>query len=340
MASGRQLRRFTSLAQNEATARYGPQRSALAALLDQAAVDMATRIAAGTSAARGVGAAAQAAIPQVNQFYKDDAQRQQALYGGLSQQLAGLGSNTDPIKASALTEATMAQSELGREQTDTQTELTQRKVDAQAQRAQVIQQAYSDYAATAQKLADQRQSLAGQEGAFTSSTIQSLMQQAARDALTRRGQTLSHQDRQASLDETIRSHNLSHEDRQAAAKRTAAAKRPHTGLGSLTQGQENSQVDAINQALGYIKQLKGSVPVPTVVSLLKTGHKTKGGTTIPKLPADLVDAAADISRQGYLSPQSMAALHRRGVHVPGAWRPTRERQLLGAARTIVPQLGI
>lgn len=120
------------------------------------------------------------------------------------------------------------------------------------------------------------------------------------------------------------------ESREGAASykgrpaKTPAKKRPTTGLGSLTQAQENQEHDKISSARSLAEQLKNTGLTQTEVRrrLLQgqTG-KNKQGQTIktPAYPRDFVNAVMDLLYRDGLSRANVRALQARGIHVGGKY---------------------
>lgn len=52
---------------------------------------------------------------------------------------------------------------------------------------------------------------------------------------------------------------------------------------------------------------------------LRTGKRPDGSTLSKPYKRELINAAMDLARLGYLSPANVKALHDMGVHIPASW---------------------
>jgi hypothetical protein len=246
-------------AQNEATLRFGPQRFALKELIAQAlqARDMALHAAAG--AERGIQASIAAARGETARTYAQAAQTTTGTRGLVDQTLANLGAGATPFAAAIARERGGATDRLTEGKANTLQELTQRRLEASSGRAFATQHATDQFNQDLGKVQRGYQEVASEQGAFVQGRTGELRKEAAdrkfqRDLAeltqagenkrtrittrtTRRGQDLTHADTQAAIQQR----------RDAArkkAKEKTAANRPRSGVGSLTQGEENDVKDA------------------------------------------------------------------------------------------------
>jgi hypothetical protein len=197
----------------------------------------------------------------------------------------------------------------------------------QGEKGQYKQSQIESLKAAAEKLGLAEQSL-GLSGARVQTTIRG-------QNVTKRGQTLSHKDRVAKdraaqeKDAYQRAHGLG--PYKPAAAKGKSGKVPRHGLGSLTQGQENTYVDQINQAKEWVNRLRNSAHMKDhdVYSILRTGgtltDKNGQKTTVPKF-GDWVNPAFDLVVHGHLSGPNVKALHDKGLHVPAPWRPKKSKR--------------
>lgn len=318
--------------------RYQPQSLSLLELLRQAQGRYTTGTAASAAAAKGVGEAARAAIVPTRQDFQGSReatlQRTRAARGNIAE----LGAAATPYKASFTGEAALADQLSRQMQRETVSELRSRGVDAAAGAVQEQRQLRAEYAGDVGDIGRQLQQVASQQGAYTSSVYQDLVDAAANRDLRRLGLTLDG----ARLDETRR-HNQTTEG--IARQRADQAGRRRGGRrGSwLAQSQQNAQLDDVARAVSYIRQLdngqRGSGRIRQALLngvkvdaapvyddqgrrvLNKDGtQKTTAGVTIPAFDRDLVNAAYDLHELGYLSRANIDALHRRGSRSGAATR--------------------
>jgi hypothetical protein len=346
---------LTAQAQNEALVRYGPQRFALRELLQQALTtrDMHLRAAAG--AERGIQAAIAAARGQTARTYADAAQTTTGTRGLVDEALAKLGPGASPFAAAIARERGGATDRLTEGQANTLQDLTQRRLEAASGRAYETQAATQQFGQDVGKVQRSYQELAAEQGAFTQGRVGELKKEQAdrqfqrdlaeftqseqdkrargQQRTTRRGQDLSHADRQAAI-----------EQRRAAArnKKKTAANRPRTGVGSLTQGEENSIKDDINSVVSVItnppafedppKGAKPGAKGPRLTHQRMLQHLRTGTNPLGKpIPADIIEIAYQLrDNNGVLSPTGVKLLHSRGMHVPKEWLPKKPRTGGGA----------
>lgn len=177
--------------------------------------------------------------------------------------------------------------------------------------------------------------VASDRGAFTASQIADIRQAqrvvsganqraGLQAATTRRGQNLSHQDRQAAI-----------RQRDAASRRTAARRRQGK---PLSDAQSQKLVEHIGSARGWIQRLAalypgkssteirqllasgGRIQTGTAQSTTATGKQTSHATfeTVPAFgDPRVINAAYDLHVFHALSPANQRALRR--ARLPGAW---------------------
>lgn len=213
MARKRLADRYRSQVQAESTLRFDPERTEILQTRDDVFHRLRGDLAAAHAARRGVVASAKQAGPEIGKI--------------LRTALGQVATTPSP---------TVAQSELGaaagRDAQGTQrrlretmaraaTEFKQRQVDAVAGEHLAVANARSAAAGDLDRLGSRLGSLARQEGAFAQGRIGELTESARARGVTKRGQTLTHQDR-------VAGQQLSHGDRVAdrqSRERIAAQKK-------------------------------------------------------------------------------------------------------------------
>jgi hypothetical protein len=327
MASRRttaRLRKQASLAADLAT---DPQ----ASVLRQALSEALSNYKFGVHQARGISGvvrkSATQAVPQMDQYFK-------TAQDSLQRNLASVGINPATVGGPAAADIADTQNRIALTQAAAKGELTSRANDAAAGLQFQVGNLASQYGANVNKINTQLADLAGQRGKTAESTLlQLLNQQAGRD-VTLRGQTLSHQDRQAAADALgqYRSKTLSQGQERIDIQRRNASKRsrskrggrqPSTGLGSLSSTQESKVRDQLGEVVSVIKSSpkKDDTGKDLTPALIRQ-HLMSGNSPLKKpVPGDLVDVAYDLARTGKVSANSIKKLHSRGIHVPKAWIP-------------------
>lgn len=115
---------------------------------------------------------------------------------------------------------------------------------------------------------------------------------------------------------------------------------PRNGLGSLTQGQENTGLKDLNYAISVFRTLKGKTSGHNIRQILTTGgskssHHTKNGVggsrSVSYRAVDplFINAAEDIVYRGGLSRTNLKRLHRHGYHTKSY------RKLHGGSRGVL-----
>ena len=139
----------------------------------------------------------------------------------------------------------------------------------------------------------------------------------ANRAVTKRGQDLGHQDRQASINA-----------RGKNAKGKGAGKSPWLG-----QASQNTAKDNVDSAVTAAKSLKGDYSEHELRQLLLNGRAAQtidhNGQkvkipAVPKVDKRWVNVAMDIVFNGYISPANVKALHAAGIKVDALGYPTRK----------------
>lgn len=357
--------RFADDAALQALVRYEPEESGLKALAQQARADYGVSVRQATTTGDLTLQAAKEAIPGVARIY-DRAGLDQAKTASLvSPELAALsGPGSDILKRGGALEVAQQLGNLRASKASALEDLTTRQVAARQGQQYATIQARQKFSSDMAKILGQSQSLARQKGAFTASTINSLIQSEADRAVTRRGQDKTAASSAASTAATRRGQDLSHKDRQDAIKQRADAAKAKGattlpgGIKLNTRAMHGTVSDQVASLTSLIKDHKGDyrsrhelardllngVPASTVTDP-KTGQKIRD-PGLPKAPSQLaLQAALDVVYNGGISRGTARALHQRGysvgilgLPVGTKTKPAPKRSRRAAAR--VPGIGI
>lgn len=323
---------FASQIGAESELRFGPQTDALAALLKQALGDRDQGLQVQRTTREGLIQAARGAQPAAQQAL-------QSSLGTIDAALQGITPSGLMASDIAATKARLAD-----QSARTATELASRENDAAAGYAAGVRGVQSQYRSDRDKIADQLNSLAGQEGTFGASRLAELLgedrklrhdtnqqtrqqtftagENRAGRAVTRRGQDLSHQDRQASIDA-----------RQKKAAKANAGRLP--GGAKLLSPEKHGQFqDQVESTLAWIKAHRGDYQsrhemaqdLSTGVAASKVTDPDSGQEIsdpgVPKAKSQLalsvaLDIAFDgkVSRHGFGGQGNLGRLHQRGYSV-------------------------
>lgn len=253
-------------AQNEALVRFGPQRFALQQLIAQALQtrDLAVHAAAG--AERGIQSTISQARGETEKNYGAALATTGDTRSLVDAALAHLGGAASPFAAAIAGERGGATDRLTLGETNALQDLTSQRLQAASGRAFATQHATDQYSKDINQVRQSYQELANEQGAFTQGRVAELKKEAAdrqfqydlaqytqgqqdqrsRTAARtqRRGQDLSHADRQAAINERKQAANQRHQD--AVAKQNAgrigskgpklASQGAHTALWQQIQG--------------------------------------------------------------------------------------------------------
>lgn len=317
----------------QAIVRFGPEEQGLTALAQQARADYGTSVRQAHGTAAAVIDATQHAIPAVTRIYDQAglAQARTAHSASLvSGALANLGPAADTIKAGSALEVAQQLGNLRSARSAALEDLQTRQVAARQGEGFAVQQARSKYVSDMSKLLERSQGLRREKGAFTASTINALAEAERKRQVTLRGQTLQAQT-------TRRGQDLSHTDRQAsitqrreAAAQRAAQKAAETmpGGAKLATPQAHGKVaDQVTQMASWIRANRGnhsraeiardmlSGVSPQTITDPKTGQKIRD-PGVPKAPSALaLSAALDVVYNGGISNGTAKRLHERGYSV-------------------------
>jgi hypothetical protein len=344
-------------AQLDSQVRYSPEAFALSSLLQQAASDYGQRVKAERGAARGITAAISATVPKTKADYGQALKFGRQQQSTVNRKLAGLSSAADDIKAASAVEAGGAQRRIGEERANAVNELRQRRSQAAAGAAFAVSQAGQEYASKRDTIQNRILELGREQGTFTVAQTEANRKADRQFKLglrgqnvTKRGQTLSHQDRvksqkiAARKDRYQRAHGLGP---YKPASKPKGAKGPR-----LTPGQNNAAIDGIGYTLAQIRKLEANPKLTshTIRQQLEAGidlpqRKDKNGNVIPGVhvkpqPHDYVNAAYDLYAFGHLSPTNWRRLrHGHHIQLPARWRP-RRTGVVGKAGKIVSGISL
>lgn len=340
---------FVSQANAESLVRYGPQISALTALMRQSEDTYNQTVAGAKSTAGLIQAAVDRAQPTVGAAYDRSIGQAGQAFGVAQPALNALPAGS-PFTAVAGLEQAGLTGRLAESRASTLSELADRRVAAQEGSQYAQQAAGRTLASDRAKIGQQATDLAGQQGAFVADTIQQNI-----DASDKANATAKNQ--QANRDQTerdsLRSSGIDPDTGQPIPggkldPKTAAGKK---WLSATAQGKAG---DAIQGALNEAKTLKQSGAArEEAAQLLLQGSKdtsqtvyenvpvvdqfgnvVKGKTkrqpklnrdgtvvtkTVPGLPKVnsqlLLSAALDMAYDGHLSRRNQQLLHARGIQL-------------------------
>lgn len=345
MTTRKRRSQWASNAALQALVRYGPEEAGLKALAQQARANYQVSVNQAHGTAAGIVQAVNDARPEVTRAYDQAGLEQARAASVVGPELAALGPVANAIKASALGEATQGNRHLLEARANSLAGLGERKVQAASGEQFAVQNARKGYVSDIGKVLQQSQALSQQKGAFTASTINSLAEAYAQRALSarnsqrtattaRRGQDLSHQDRQASI-----------QQRRDAAK----GKRSATGAKLQTADKHLQFQTAIEGIANAAKRYKGRLSRRQIVQTLTTGRSAQTLTvdrrtnkqlspaeaknnpnampvhlpSIPQYGADIkMTAALDVALDGHLSRATQKKLAQAGFRIKDLNLPT------------------
>jgi hypothetical protein len=165
---------FAQQAADLSLVRYGPEVSALTALLRQAQTDLSQRTASARSGAQLIQSSVDAARPDIQGIYDTAGQQATAAQQIAAPQLAALPAGSPFAAAAALEQSGLA-TRLAGARAGALTDLTQERIGAAQGAVGETQAAQRAYAQARGQIGQRAQDLAQEQGAFTASTIQDLM---------------------------------------------------------------------------------------------------------------------------------------------------------------------
>lgn len=338
------LKDFIDQASAETRVRYGPELSALKQLLSSAAGDYSASRSAAAGSAAGIQRAVQQAVPFVGAAYDQAGTLQANASTLLARDLAGLGATADPYKAAATTETAAALSRIGAGRAAAVGDLGQRYLRAQDTANYMRTKALSDYQSTKGQIGTRLGDLAREEGSFAQGRVAGLTNDAKKlqheaNMLRTRNEFTAGQNRAGRV-VTKRGQDLSHQDRQAAkAARDAKAKQvkwatpqQHGALqdqiGALQSQVHEMQADGDTRAQ-IAHDLLNGVPARTIPKGTVDPSTGKPLTAdlhvpaVPKAPSQLaLSVALDLAFDKHVSRRNVGQLHARRYKVHELGYPT------------------
>jgi hypothetical protein len=167
-------KRYRQQASDLTLIRYGPEVSALTALMRQAQSDRTDRIRTARSTASLIQNAVDQARPQIASLYAKAGPAAQAAYNIAAPQLAAMPAGS-PFAAAAALERSGLQGRLTESRAGALTDLSSRRIAAQEGAAYAETAADRDLAKTRGQIGQRAQDLAREQGAFSASTIRDLL---------------------------------------------------------------------------------------------------------------------------------------------------------------------
>lgn len=348
---------LTRQARSEARLRFGPQRFALQELIAQAVQTRDANLHAAAGADRAIQMILGTARRETRRNYAQAGAAGQGTTAMVGETLAPLGPGADPFRAAIAREGGVGANRLTEGRTDALQELTNRRLEATSGRAYAQQAATRQYSSDIGKVGRSYLELAGEEGAFTQGRTGELRKEAADRAFQRdlamfnqrqanartriqartqrRGQRISANTQRRGQNLTRRGQDLSHADRQAAIQqRRQAAGRNRIGSRGpklATPESHTALWQSIQSALPDARNQKGhGRSYGETANLLTNGRRQ---TTISdpsrldpstnkpmKLPVPGINkrgrlaaiVAADYAYYGGITQRTMNILHSRG----------------------------
>lgn len=304
--------------------RYGPEISALTALLRQAQTDRDTRISAAKSGAQLIQSSIDQARPGINSIYDTAGSQASAAQAVAAPQLAALPAGS-PFAAAAALEQSGLTSRLAGARANALTDLSQQRIGAAQGAVGEQQAALRTFGQARGQIGQRAQDLAHEEGAFTASTIQQLLgadsaaaadaanQQANRD--NTRGNALIGAGVDPNTGQPLPGHGPKPKtpSKPSATDRGAAA----------DYGKAQAWIRSIDNAA-----YKKKIPDPNarrrgIAELLLKGEQASG---IPAIPQAILTAALDMYFDKALSPKAVQNLHNQGYKVRALPNAITQRQ--------------
>lgn len=340
--------RWANQAAMEALVRYGPEESGLNEMQRQATTDLQTSIAQARGTAQGVVSMANAARPGVAKIYDQAGLNQARTAHTLEGDTAQLGGVANSIKAGAALEQTVGLRHLRESKASALTDLSQRAVAAKEGQTWATRKAQDDFASTIAQVLGRKIDLAREKGAFTASTLDSLLQS---DMDRKQQLAIANARLTQSERNSLRSAGI---DPDTGRPIPNGRLDPHRKTGSggsgrfnATRAQIASAQDAYSQTRGLAVQLKqaglsradasvallhgrdaapvyqtvttkdprtGKVTTKQVRVLNKDGTPKTRSAVEPAKSALLLTAALDMAYMGHLSRDTARKLRDRGLH--------------------------
>lgn len=333
-------KRALSRAQNDATVRYGPEVSALGQLLRQAQQDYEQGVTAARNSSRGVQQTIGQTIPQMAHVYGEAQQAAGRARSGQVADFAALGPAADRFKAAAIQERQGQISRTGLERAQAVGGLQQQLVQTRAGEGAQINNLQNVRNRAVGTVRDRLVDLSREQGAFTQGRVDDLIQEAVGQKAAQQAAAQAAQDKADARATQLITHHINpatgtYDPALAPPPKPvkpAAKKKPQYGVGSLSQPQESAIIDKVSNARSWIETLSDAGwKSGDIRKVLATGGQIgpdKNGKTlqVPKFSNDWVNAGYDLHEFDGLSPANIAALHKRGLHIPSKWRTPRKKK--------------
>jgi len=187
---------LSSPAQINAVLRYAPERQALAQAVQEARSEHESAIAGAQSEARLNANAVANAVPTEQGIYDRAQASSSAARQQLASVLSGLGGGVQPFQAAAASEGAQGAEKTARERAGAETDLHSQALATAAAPAFARTLADQHLGSALSKILASTQSVAGQEGLATSSEVAREAKEQQQQALTERGQNLTHESAQ------------------------------------------------------------------------------------------------------------------------------------------------
>lgn len=341
--------RFADDAALQALVRYGPEETGLQALAQQARADYGVAVRQAQTTGDLTLRAAQEAIPGVAKIY-DSAGLDQARTASLvSSDLAALtGPGAATLQRGGALEVAQQLGNLRSAKAAALEDLTTRQVAARQGQQFGVLNARQKYVADMQKILGQTQALNQQKGAFTASTINSLLQSSLARGVTKRGQDKSAESaaagRTQSERNSLRSSGIDPDtgqpipggklDPNAPGKKPKPGTRSATGKKLVGSGPHGTARDRIQSVVAEISPYaKRNVDRHKVAQLFLAGApKDASGEAIKAIPQDWLSIGLDLAYDGHLSARNKRILADRGYSLKQLGFPTQETAAQAAAR--------
>lgn len=340
MRNARQ-RQLVDQVQQQALLRFGPDTSALRAAATAAAQQRTQAVATAHSGATGVVSAIDQALPAATQIYRDANRSTNRTNAQVATDLAPLSNVADSIKAASDLEAQNALQHITQAKAATLTGFQQQKTAARGGEQYAVNRAQTDFVDAMTKVLQAQQDLAGQKGAFTSSTLQTLLEaELNRQAGLKKSHISANQSERNSIRTSgidpntglpIKGGKLdpkakkdpnaaTHTDYKDATSQITQAL---TSLGTLDPSRNRDNRLDLGQLLraGHeSQQIYDTVPAPTSTDPngTKTVPKLNNGVpvktpSIPKFDDAFAQAALDMYYDGHVSADTVDKLRKLGL---------------------------
>lgn len=340
-------KRYVNQAKDLAIVRFGPELSALNALLKQAQQTRDETIKSGRTAATSIQSSVDLARPEVRNVYKGAQATADAANKIAAPSLAALPAGS-PIAAAAALEQSGLRSRLGESRAATLSELSDRRVDAAAGAAGQTRQANTLFGKTQQQIGTRRGDIGQEAGAFIQSTIRDFVDSdaAAKAAAQRITAGLVNSRGNAWISagwDPVHNRPIP----GGRLDPNAPKNQPKAAKPSKPTGADRTAFTDFSKAQKWIKRLDNAglrkhtgsnrkAARSAIAENLLLGNRDAG---IPAIPRAVLSAALDMHFDGALDPNTVKLLHQLGYKVkrlPGVI--TRNQRARQRTRTYRPHV--